>query len=82
MGLYVPALDADVWLIGPDNSLRPLSQGLVKWKEGVMGPVSEPLFGNIQVTDLPPGSYHFFQAVTPPGNMERFYFWTTELAFP
>lgn len=83
LGFYAPSVDAaDVWLIGPGSALQPLSQGLVKWKENVTGPIDESLFGAIQASALPSGPYHLYQMVTPPGTMARFYFWETEFTVP
>jgi uncharacterized delta-60 repeat protein len=82
LGLYAPSVAAEVWLIGAGNILHPLSDGLVKWQANVPGPIAESLFGNIQVSGLPSGSYHFYQMVTPPDDMARFYFWATELTVP
>jgi uncharacterized delta-60 repeat protein len=82
LGFYAPSVAAEVWLIGAGNTLQRLTDGLVNWKENIVGPVAESLFGSIQVSGLPPGPYHFYQMVTQPGDMGRFYFWATELSVP
>ena len=48
LALFVPALDpVNLYLFGSDNSLRPVSQGLVPWKASVIGPINESLFENL-----------------------------------
>ncbi len=50
------------------------------WRPSTTGPVNEQLLPrDIAVSDIPPGAYTFFIAVTPVGNMETYYIWETTL---
>lgn len=80
-GLYAPALDAtNIYMLKEDGSLQTLAQGLVPWKSVQSGAFSENLFGNIPVSALPAGTYTFYLVVTPAGNLDGFYLWSTSIA--
>ncbi len=79
LGITAPALTSEIYLVKSDNSLQPLSAGvLVKWKDNVhVGIMDEELFGVIPVGALPKTTYHLYMVVTPAGSTSAFYFWTT-----
>ncbi|HDL15011.1 MAG TPA: hypothetical protein ENH28_02465, partial [Euryarchaeota archaeon] len=77
LGIYAPAIDPNIWIIKPDLSLQPVSDGLVPWKAGTTGPINESLYGDILASGLPQGIYYLYLAVTPAGSIERFFLWET-----
>jgi hypothetical protein len=77
LALYVPALSPEVWLIKSDQTLQPASAGLSKWKQGVTGPIDEPVLGNIPTNILPNGDYYFGVLVASADTMDNYYFWIT-----
>jgi hypothetical protein len=60
-----------------DATLQKLSDGFLPWKPATIGPIDEPLFGNISVSALPLGAYTLYLAVTPAGNTASYYLWST-----
>jgi Fibronectin type III domain len=77
IAVYIPSLSPDIWMIGPDQSLTPLSSGMPKWKEGVSGPIDESILGDIRVSSFPDGDYYFGVLVSPSGSLDNYYFWVT-----
>jgi len=81
LALYFPAITPDIYLLTED-SLQPLSSGIVPWKQNITGPIDEPLFGELSVSGLglPPGIYYLGLLVTPAGlsNLSAYYFWVTD----
>ncbi len=76
-GLYAPAIGADVlYFLDGDGKLRPLSDGLVAWRSGAAR-IEEELFGPIDTSLLPEGTYFFYLLVTPQGTTDQFYLWET-----
>jgi hypothetical protein len=78
LGLYIPSLDPNnIYIFKEDNSLQTLAQGLVPWKKNVTGAVSEKLFGDIPVSNLPAGTYSLCLLITPAGSSNTYYLWVT-----
>jgi len=65
-------------LINPDETLTPVSSGLVAWKEdiGFMN-IDEMLFGAIPPSVLTSGTYQLYIMVTPADSVSDFYLWQT-----
>ena len=83
-GLYMPAIDPDnIYILTSDDRLRPLSEvGLVPWKAGKEGAITESLFGDIPIWDLPAGKYTVYLMVTPAGDPIQYYRWATTFDIP
>jgi hypothetical protein len=64
---YAPHIDpSNIYQIAPDGSLSLLTTSEpVKWKSGIIGPISESLNVNITSDSLPKGKYYFYLMVTP-----------------
>jgi Divergent InlB B-repeat domain len=79
LGIYAPGIDPNVWIIKPDLSLQPASNGLVKWKENTTGPINEDLYVDIPISTLSSGTYNLAALVTPAGNssFDAYYLWAT-----
>jgi hypothetical protein len=77
LALFAPSLSQDLFLIGPGPSLQPISQGLIKWKENISGPVEETVFSGIPLAALPGGTYFFYLLATPPNSTASYYLWET-----
>lgn len=75
LGVDVPGYGN--YIITPGGTLQSLADGLVTWKSGITGPLSESLFGDIAVSALPKGVYTFYCAVAPAGRTEQYHLWTT-----
>jgi hypothetical protein len=58
----------DIYLLREDNSLQPISSGIVPWKSNTTGPISEELF-NVLLTSIPEELYYFYLVVTPAGEL-------------
>lgn len=81
MALYLPFLpQPNLWMVGPDSSLQPFTQSLIKWKENVTGTVEETIFSNIPTGPLPAGDYFFYLLATPAGSLDSFYLWGTSFS--
>jgi hypothetical protein len=82
LALSAPAIDPNnIYLITP-NGFQPLSAGLFPWKQNVTAAIDEKLFGDIQISSLPTGTYYFYLLVTPAGNLNNYYLWSTDLVIP
>jgi hypothetical protein len=80
--VYAPDLDREnLYVMGPDNALRPFSDGLVAWRAGVTTEEEEwPWAGYGQLgMPIPAGSYYFGLIVSPAGSdlTEPYSFWVT-----
>jgi uncharacterized delta-60 repeat protein len=81
--IYAPAFNAhDMYVLHEDQSLQPLSNGLVPWKRNPLGPIEEGIFNDIPVDALPKGIYNLYLGVTPPGTLGSFYLWSTYFVIP
>jgi hypothetical protein len=79
-GILMYDLDpANIYMLTPDLTLHPHSEGIVPWKTNVTGSIDEPLFGDIPVSLLPPSTYAFYLCATPAGQgfSGGFYLWST-----
>ncbi len=79
-GILMYDLDpANIYMLTPDLTLQPHSEGIVPWKTNVTGSIDEPLFGDIPVSFLPPSTYTFYICATPSGQgfSGGFYLWST-----
>lgn len=77
-GLYSPEIDPkNIYLLTSGSALQKLSEGIVPWKANITGPVNESLFGDIQTSSLPEGTYYLYVLVTPTGNLHSYYLWGT-----
>jgi subtilisin family serine protease len=64
--------------------------GAVPWMQNIIGPVTSSLFGIMQISLLPPGTYSLYILVTSSGVLNNYYVWSTSfsafspmaLAFP
>jgi predicted secreted hydrolase len=76
-GLYAPAIGANVfYFLDGDGKLRSLSDRLVAWRSGA-AMIDESLFGLIDTSLLPEGTYFFYLLVTPQDTTEQYYLWQT-----
>ena len=82
LGLYVPMLSSEIFLIGPDLSLHPLSAGIVKWKENWTDPIDEKLYQQIFLKSIPTGKYSCYTLVVPAGKSSPGYLWETSFTNP
>jgi hypothetical protein len=77
-GLYSPEIDPDnIYLLTTDGVFQELSDEAAPWKADITGPLNETLFSDIQVSNLPIGSYYLYLLVTPSGNLTNYYLWET-----
>jgi hypothetical protein len=80
-GLYSPEIDPDnIYLLTSGGAFQKLSEGLAPWKANITGPVDESLFGDIQTSSLPIGTYYLYLLVTPTGNLSNYYLWITNFS--
>ena len=83
VALYAPAIDPlNVYLIKPDLSLQPLSQGLAAWQTNAAGSVNQKLYGDLPASFFPSGTYTLALLATASGDPSRFYLWVTAFAIP
>jgi len=81
--MFAPAIDpVSMYVINPDGTLQPISAGLQPWRDNTFGPIDEGLFGDIQRSTLPSGTYDLYLAVTPARSMETHYLWITGFENP
>ncbi|MBW2080509.1 MAG: hypothetical protein JRI27_06055, partial [Deltaproteobacteria bacterium] len=45
LGICAPAISPDLYLVTPDHGLKPVTQGLARWRTNTGEPVEESLFG-------------------------------------
>ena len=77
-GIYVSQIDSkNIYLLTEDYQLKPAAEGVVPWRRGVSGPLSENVFGDLPLSGLPPGRYDFYLLITPSGRTDTFYIWAT-----
>jgi len=81
--LYVAVkAPAGDYLLRPDGTLQPVSEGIVKWKSGLLGPVDEDILGDIPMTTLPAGTYTCSLMAAPAGRTDLYHLWETGLVVP
>lgn len=82
-GVYAPSVAPDhVFILRPDCTLRPLSEGLVPWKANLTVDLDEILSGDVPTADLLPSIYYVYFVVTPAGRTDSCYFWQTSFVIP
>jgi hypothetical protein len=68
LGVYMPMIDpAVIYLLRPDLTFRSHMEGIVPWQAGIISPLDVSLFGDIPTSQLPPGLYYVYLAITPAG---------------
>jgi predicted secreted hydrolase len=78
-GLYAPAFGSDAfYLLDSAGNLQPLLGGLVIWKSGP-AMIEEQLFGAVDTSLLPEGTYSFYLLVAPQGTTDQYYLWQTSV---
>jgi hypothetical protein len=84
LALFAEAIDPDnVYLITTGNTIQTLADGFDPWKANTTGPISEALFGNIDLTALPAATYLLFVAITSAsGDLSAYYLWQTSFTVP
>ncbi len=82
MALYVPALDPNVYIVKPDNTVHPASKGIVAWKKNVTGIIDETPFGTLATSQFPKTTYFLGILVAPAGDtsLSKYYLWATSFA--
>lgn len=73
-----PVDPLNLYLFAPGNTLQPLVSGPVQWKNSVVGPFAESLYGELSAAALPRGDYNLYLAVTPSGRLDAYYLWATD----
>ncbi len=79
-GILMYELDpVNLYILTPDLTFQPHSEGIVPWKTNVTGSIDLPLFGDIPVSLLPPATYSLYLCATPAGQgfSGGFYLWST-----
>lgn len=80
-GLYSPEIDPDnIYLLTSGGAFQKLSESLAPWKANITGPIDESLFGDIQTSNLPKGTYYLYLLVTSTGNLSNYYLWITNFS--
>lgn len=83
LAIYAPSVDpANIYMIGQDGSLQPLSAGFPAWRSGVTGSINESIYGTFPANLLPYGTYSLYTIVTPAGSLDAYYLWSTSFAVP
>lgn len=72
LAIFAPSYEPDIMLVYPDNSLQPVSAGLVKWREHTKGQIYELLYEGVPIRDLRPGIYYLYAGVTPAGEISNY----------
>jgi hypothetical protein len=66
--IHMPDLDpANLYILTPNQTLQPHSEGIVPWKSNVSHSTDDTLFGDIPVSLLPASTYIFYLGATPSG---------------
>jgi streptogramin lyase len=75
---FAPAIDpVNIYILTP-SGFQPLANaGLVPWVPNTIGGLYETLIQDVPVSQIPSGTYTFYLAVTPAGNIDSFYLWQT-----
>jgi hypothetical protein len=79
--MYFPTLSPGVFQ-WTGTSFQPFSSGLAPWKQNLIGPINETLFGDLSISALGfyQGKYYLGLLVTPAGNIDlsSYYLWLTD----
>ncbi len=91
-GIYAPSINAgSIYVLTPQNNLQPVpisslisngilqlsSVALTPWLSNTLGGINEPVLGQMPVSSLPFGTYSLYLLVTPAGNLNNYYLWST-----
>jgi hypothetical protein len=80
--IYAPQVDQDdIYVVTSENTIEPLLMGLEPWRRGTYGGIQETLF-QVDTSLIPSSIYYLYLLVTPVGDMESYYLWTTYFANP
>ena len=75
-GLHSTEIDPDnIYLLTSGGAFQKSSESIAPWKANITGPIDESLFGDIQTSSLPKGTYYLYFLVTPTGNLSNYYLW-------
>lgn len=76
--IYSPVFDPfNIYLMHPDGTIKPVSEGVEPWMAGVTA-VDETPIANLPTSELAPGTYTIGLMATPTGgNTPAYYMWTT-----
>jgi len=78
--ITAPDIDpVNIYLLTPAGFKTYAAAGFVSWKSGTPGGAYATLTEDITLSSLPPGTYHFYLAVTPAGNPGLYSIWQTTL---
>lgn len=78
LALFAPDIDPNnVYLVTSAGGLQPVSAGMAAWRQNSPGNISESPFGSVPTSALPHGTYYLGVMVTPAGNINSYYLWTT-----
>jgi hypothetical protein len=82
IAIYAPQVDQEnLYLVTSDLTLQPISMGLVPWKVNTYGEIEETLF-QMDASLLPSSTYYIYLMITPAGNLDSYYLWTTFFVYP
>ena len=72
------SVGSEIYLFAGDNTLHPLTDGLIKWRSNTTGEINVRILPDIDMTPYP-GDYAFYLLVAPAGRMDVFRLWVTPL---
>jgi hypothetical protein len=83
VGFFAPLIDQEtIFLVQPDRTLAPHSQGIVPWKSNVATAIKESVISMVPISGLPVGTYYAYLLAAPVGTMDRYYLWTHTFEVP
>ncbi|HWR89047.1 MAG TPA: hypothetical protein VN260_02195, partial [Dissulfurispiraceae bacterium] len=83
LAIHAPVLDPNTFfIIKPDNSVQPHTEGIVPWRSATEGPLSLSLYGPVPIEGLAAGTYYFYAVVLPHGAPGGYYLWQTSFTVP
>ncbi len=69
---------SETYLFAADNTLHPLTAGLIKWRSNTSGGINVRILPDIDMSAYP-GNYTFYLLMAPAGRMDVFRLWVTPL---
>ncbi|MGD0886555.1 MAG: hypothetical protein ABSA46_17080 [Thermodesulfovibrionales bacterium] len=82
LAIFAPSYESDILVIKPDNSVQPVSAGLVKWRENTEGPIYEFLCRDISLSNLRSGTYYLYTGVASAGQTSDYSISLTSFTIP
>lgn len=76
--VHIPLISPEFWMLSEQGTFFAASQGLLKLKSNVLGPINEGVLDSILLSALPKGIYYFYVMVTPTGKLDDYYLWATQ----